>query len=143
MTSLDTQTFYTSHHLEGGFTKKSRSNFETSLPSIKWWNITWSIFFPRFPDVSEEELQRLDITTCIICRDRLVVGKKLPCNHIFHTHCLRSWFQRQQTCPTCRLDVLTNRRPTETPNQAANQPQPQNQQQQPQQQPQPPQPPGL
>merc|ERR1719319_1391082 len=34
--------------------------------------------------------------------------KKLPCNHIFHRNCLRSWFQRQQTCPTCRLDVLRN-----------------------------------
>ena len=32
--------------------------------------------------------------------------KKLPCGHIFHKACLRSWFQRQQTCPTCRLDVL-------------------------------------
>ena len=32
--------------------------------------------------------------------------KKLPCNHIFHTNCLRSWFQRQHTCPTCRLDVI-------------------------------------
>lgn len=34
--------------------------------------------------------------------------KKLPCNHIFHVTCLRSWFQRQQTCPTCRMDVLRN-----------------------------------
>lgn len=33
-------------------------------------------------------------------------AKKLPCNHIFHVSCLRSWFQRQQTCPTCRLNVL-------------------------------------
>ena len=33
-------------------------------------------------------------------------SKKLPCNHIFHASCLRSWFQRQQTCPTCRMDVL-------------------------------------
>lgn len=33
-------------------------------------------------------------------------SKKLPCNHIFHSACLRSWFQRQQTCPTCRMDVL-------------------------------------
>ena len=38
-------------------------------------------------------------------------SKKLPCNHIFHTSCLRSWFQRQQTCPTCRLNIL---RPTTT-----------------------------
>lgn len=33
-------------------------------------------------------------------------AKKLPCGHIFHTTCLRSWFQRQQTCPTCRLNIL-------------------------------------
>lgn len=26
--------------------------------------------------------------------------KKLPCGHIFHFHCLRSWLERQQTCPT-------------------------------------------
>lgn len=38
-----------------------------------------------------------------------LAAKKLPCNHIFHTSCLRSWFQRHQTCPTCRLDIL---RPT-------------------------------
>ena len=39
----------------------------------------------------------------------VTASKKLPCNHIFHTACLRSWFQRQQTCPTCRLNIL---RPT-------------------------------
>lgn len=39
-------------------------------------------------------------------------SKKLPCGHIFHTACLRSWFQRQQTCPTCRLNILrTTTRP--------------------------------
>lgn len=35
--------------------------------------------------------------------------KKLPCDHIFHKSCLRSWFQRQQTCPTCRyikIDII-------------------------------------
>lgn len=46
-------------------------------------------------------------------------SKKLPCGHIFHTACLRSWFQRQQTCPTCRLNIL--RTPITT-----SQPQPQN-----------------
>ena len=57
-------------------------------------------------------------------------SKKLPCNHIFHTACLRSWFQRQQTCPTCRLNILrppTTRRETRPPNQpqgAAAAPQP-------------------
>ncbi|XP_038620787.1 E3 ubiquitin-protein ligase synoviolin [Tachyglossus aculeatus] len=59
-----------------------------------------------YPDATAEELQATD-NVCIICREEMVSGaKRLPCNHIFHTSCLRSWFQRQQTCPTCRMDVL-------------------------------------
>lgn len=26
--------------------------------------------------------------------------KKLACGHVFHFHCLRSWLERQQSCPT-------------------------------------------
>lgn len=32
--------------------------------------------------------------------------KKLVCGHIFHFHCLRSWLERQQSCPTCRRTVF-------------------------------------
>ncbi|XP_067831782.1 E3 ubiquitin-protein ligase synoviolin [Heptranchias perlo] len=68
-----------------------------------------------YPDASPEELQLTD-NVCIICREEMVTGaKRLPCNHIFHTSCLRSWFQRQQTCPTCRMDVLRATLPTQTP----------------------------
>jgi len=61
-----------------------------------------------YPDATAEELASTD-NVCIICREEMTVPsltKKLPCGHIFHRNCLRSWFQRQQTCPTCRLDVL-------------------------------------
>lgn len=62
-----------------------------------------------YPDATAEELAAAD-NVCIICREEMVAAsKKLPCNHIFHTACLRLWFQRQQTCPTCRLNIL---RPT-------------------------------
>jgi hypothetical protein len=44
--------------------------------------------------------------TCIICREEMSSAKKLPCGHFFHVHCLRSWLERQQTCPTCRAPVL-------------------------------------
>uniref|UniRef100_A0A336MJC4 RING-type E3 ubiquitin transferase n=1 Tax=Culicoides sonorensis TaxID=179676 RepID=A0A336MJC4_CULSO len=59
-----------------------------------------------YPDATPEELSTPE-NICIICREDMVNNsKKLPCGHIFHTPCLRSWFQRQQTCPTCRLEIL-------------------------------------
>jgi len=93
-----------------------------------------------YPDATAEELENTD-NVCIICREEMQAPstKKLPCNHIFHKNCLRSWFQRQQTCPTCRLDVLRAPLPGQSQrqrNQRPQQPQPQAQQQQQQQQPQ-------
>lgn len=87
----------------------------------------------RYPDATTEEVAREDV--CIICREdmrpwqaqstaggdqtraepnRNVTGtvderlrpKKLPCGHILHFACLRSWLERQQNCPTCRRPVL-------------------------------------
>lgn len=52
--------------------------------------------------------------------DMVNTSKKLPCGHIFHTACLRSWFQRQQTCPTCRLNILRNTNHVQTERPAAN-----------------------
>ena len=82
----------------------------------------------RYPDALAEEIAREDV--CIICRETMrpwrrsganeaapsnVQGviderlrpKKLPCGHILHFACLRSWLERQQNCPTCRSPVLT------------------------------------
>ncbi|CAG9529572.1 unnamed protein product [Cercopithifilaria johnstoni] len=69
-----------------------------------------------FPLATERDLLQGD-NTCIICREEMTPvsgAKKLPCNHIFHANCLRSWFQRQQSCPTCRTDILAQRRTTPT-----------------------------
>lgn len=56
--------------------------------------------------------------TCIICREDMAVvdhPKKLPCGHIFHFRCLRSWLERQQSCPTCRRDVVLDGRTDQAP----------------------------
>ncbi len=73
-----------------------------------------------YPDATAEEMERLGDKTCIICREEMVVRvpgqaegngnieiagpndtpKKLSCGHVFHFHCLRSWLERQQSCPT-------------------------------------------
>merc|ERR1719221_83370 len=60
----------------------------------------------RFPDATDEEIEQNE--HCVICRDSLFEGakpKKLPCGHIFHIDCLRSWLVMQQTCPTCRAEI--------------------------------------
>lgn len=61
-----------------------------------------------YPDATAAELAAFN-NVCVICLAEMVTGaKKLPCNHIFHATCLRSWFQRQQICPTCRFNILRN-----------------------------------
>ncbi|TFY64807.1 hypothetical protein EVJ58_g2375 [Rhodofomes roseus] len=86
----------------------------------------------RYPDATEAELSEMSDRTCIICREEMysrnaqpqageanaegqaptyadgpnMTAKKLPCGHIFHFQCLRSWLERQQSCPTCRRTVL-------------------------------------
>ncbi|CAG8764154.1 10139_t:CDS:2, partial [Gigaspora rosea] len=83
----------------------------------------------RYPNATNDELERLSDRTCIICREEMVaarqgnngpgeIPKKLPCGHIFHFHCLRSWLERQQSCPTCRRPVLSEQQPTPTQPQA-------------------------
>ncbi|KAJ5306708.1 hypothetical protein PENANT_c003G05278 [Penicillium antarcticum] len=95
----------------------------------------------RYPDAPAEEVSREDV--CIICREEMhpvqpaaaagaepgqpapatrrvpdrLRPKKLPCGHILHFACLRSWLERQQNCPTCRRPVLL---PTRTQGAAGN-----------------------
>ncbi|VDP01471.1 unnamed protein product [Soboliphyme baturini] len=66
--------------------KKAVSDVILSRRAIRYMNTL-------YPDATLEELQQSD-NVCIICREEMTTGaKKLPCNHIFHVSCLRSWFQ--------------------------------------------------
>ncbi|KAJ0243029.1 ERAD-associated E3 ubiquitin-protein ligase HRD1B [Hirschfeldia incana] len=67
----------------------------------------------RFPDATPDELSSND-ATCIICREEMTSAKKLVCGHLFHVHCLRSWLERQNTCPTCRALVVPAENATST-----------------------------
>ncbi|KAL8983389.1 MAG: hypothetical protein Q9205_002363 [Flavoplaca limonia] len=92
----------------------------------------------RYPDATAEEITREDV--CIICRENMTVwqnptmdgapgerqpvderqrAKKLPCGHLLHFACLRSWLERQQICPTCRTPVLGPNAEPRNPNQRA------------------------
>ncbi|KAJ2995123.1 E3 ubiquitin-protein ligase hrd1 [Globomyces sp. JEL0801] len=76
----------------------------------------------RYPTPTEDELNATD-KVCIVCREEMClpsvppapatpvteIPKKLPCGHLFHFRCLRSWLERQQTCPTCRGNILESK----------------------------------
>lgn len=52
-------------------------------------------------------------------RDEGLRAKKLPCGHILHLRCLKSWLERQQVCPTCRRPVVAPREATPQAQQGA------------------------
>ena len=108
-----------------------RSFFKRIADFIKYRNATRDMN-ERYPDATAAEVGREDV--CIICREEMralphpnaanaIVGpratnpvaermrpKKLPCGHILHFACLRSWLERQQICPTCRRPLAPTHR---------------------------------
>ena len=69
-----------------------------------------------FPDASQEQLKKYG-DVCAICKDSMKSAKVLPCGHMFHLPCLRSWLEQGEhgnyTCPLCRFS-LTNTAMKET-----------------------------
>ncbi|GFR51085.1 hypothetical protein Agub_g13411 [Astrephomene gubernaculifera] len=96
-------------------------NFRTRMQDfLRFRQVTARL--DRFPDATSEDLRRCD-GVCIICREEMAeagANKRLYCGHVFHVHCLRSWLERQQNCPTCRASVFrTPTAATAAPNAAA------------------------
>jgi E3 ubiquitin-protein ligase synoviolin len=93
-------------------------SFVTRLTAFRRYRTATKDMDERYPNATAEELSGEADQTCIICREEMVISnpengeppaptdglnmtpKKLPCGHIFHFHCLRSWLERQQNCPT-------------------------------------------
>lgn len=58
----------------------------------------------RFAVATAEELAANN-DDCAICWDTMHTARKLPCGHLFHNSCLRSWLEQDTSCPTCRLPL--------------------------------------
>lgn len=122
-----------------------RSFFKRIADFVRYRNATRDMN-ERYPDATVEDIGREDV--CIICREEMrpwqqpnnegapgteglrparhparavderLRPKKLPCGHVLHFGCLRSWLERQQICPTCRRPVLVTNRLTIVPQNA-------------------------
>ena len=43
------------------------------------------------------------MVTCVICLEDINGNNKtLQCGHTFHKKCIKKWFKKNNTCPTCR-----------------------------------------
>lgn len=58
----------------------------------------------NFPMATTEELEK-NSDDCAICWDKMEAARKLPCSHLFHNSCLRSWLEQDTSCPTCRTSL--------------------------------------
>lgn len=89
-------------------------SFYTRLVALHRYQAATRNMDQRYPTATPEEMTSMSDPTCIICREEMslpqadtvqtdgpnTTPKKLPCGHIFHFYCLKSWLERQQSCPT-------------------------------------------
>ena len=64
----------------------------------------------ELPEITIDDTDKLDKEKkdCVICLTPFKKGEKatiLPCIHIFHSDCIKSWFEAQDTCPICKFKV--------------------------------------
>ncbi|CAK9229186.1 unnamed protein product [Sphagnum troendelagicum] len=61
------------------------------------------------PDATQVELLEYE-DDCAICKEPMARAKRLPCAHLFHLSCLRSWLDQgladTYSCPTCRRPLF-------------------------------------
>lgn len=79
------------------------------------WTTASATAYDRFDETSGSiEWSRLVLTAsadptvdCAICMMPIEMSEipALPCKHQYHLHCIESWRNQQQTCPTCRADL--------------------------------------
>jgi len=59
-------------------------------------------------DKYDSENEKHNIEQCTICQTTFQNGdpiKMLPCNHYFVPEAIDAWFQYNNTCPTCRMNI--------------------------------------
>ena len=97
---------------------------------LKLWNVATrrSRSRPSFMDISGnpmiptsktaiEMLRRVSIEEidtnqmCVICLEKIEEGAilllQMPCSHVFHEECIKTWLSNSHYCPICRFDLST------------------------------------
>ena len=122
--------FYRFYSIEITLEEIENANVLVYMPEINYRNsifqlltlLTSNITNEAIPEeeqpiVSTEDFEKLPIeilnetidNDCAICIDKLKKGNeivKLPCNHLFHVDCIKSYFLNYNNkCPMCRSNI--------------------------------------
>ena len=65
----------------------------------------------RLPINKLKDVNNLSSKECVICMENFAKGDKiisLPCIHIFHANCIKSWLIKEKICPICKFKVGIN-----------------------------------
>jgi hypothetical protein len=62
------------------------------------------------PEITIEDVSKIpnEKRDCVVCLTKYESNEKaiiLPCTHMFHTDCIKSWFKDQNTCPICKIKI--------------------------------------
>ncbi|NP_001155404.1 RING finger protein 181-like [Acyrthosiphon pisum] len=77
------------------------------------------INFQNTPPASKSEIEKLKAPSfeelideqCRICLSQYQLNDKalnMPCNHIFHENCLKTWLEKSNFCPLCKFELKTD-----------------------------------
>ena len=59
--------------------------------------------------------ETVTVPDCCVCLNEAEDGERLRrlprCNHCFHVDCIDAWLQYRSTCPLCRNELVSIRRP--------------------------------
>ncbi|KAH7291498.1 hypothetical protein KP509_29G019500 [Ceratopteris richardii] len=56
-----------------------------------------------------QKVEESESIICVICRYDIKDGESfltLPCKHLYHSECIKSWLHVQKNCPICNAEVI-------------------------------------
>ena len=62
----------------------------------------------KIPEMNYNKTLKKYGEMCNICVSDYIVGEKInkqKCNHIYHSVCIKQWFENEKNCPTCKAVV--------------------------------------
>ena len=73
-------------------------------------NPTDEAILSELPENQIDDIKKLDNDkkNCVICMEDFKNGDistNLPCLHMFHTNCIQTWLNTQNTCPICKFEL--------------------------------------